>query len=455
MKTATVTGAGLVGTLLSVYLAQRGYAITLYESRSDPRQRRMDNGRSINLAMSCRGLTALREANLSQSIGKLMTPMRARAIHEESGVINYQPFGRCFEECIHAVQRNELNNMLLDEAESLPNIRIYFNANLQKLDVNKKTLQGDTLGGGPFTHKYQRLIGADGAGSFVRDTLLRDRHIGSQRLYLPYGYKELSISGQSPEHLAREHLHLWPRNSFMLLGNPNRNHSITGSLFLAHQGKNSFAELDNALKIHDFFRTFFPDVYADMPDLIGEFTKHPTGNMSTIYCSPWYYKDQCLLIGDAAHGVVPFFGQGMNSGFEDCRILNTLLDRFDDDWSRVMPAFYQARKHNTDAVAQMSLDNYHEIQTDISDPQFNLKKCLQQELMQRYPEYQSKHVLVMFTNTPYAQALAAGVLQQKLLNTVSSDINDLAAVDWRQVDILMRQYDKKLTESAILTQKRH
>ncbi|WP_419420913.1 FAD-dependent oxidoreductase [Legionella sp. D16C41] len=245
--------------------------------------------------------------------------------------------------------------------------------------------------------------------------------------------------------MAYEHLHLWPRDSFLLLGNPNCDHSITGSLFLAHEGRNSFANLINEGSIKVFFRKFFPDAYDETPNLVTEFLQNPTGNMSTIKCSPWYYQDQCLLIGDAAHGLVPFFGQGMNSAFEDCRIFNDILNRYEDDWHKALPAFFQARKINTDAVAKMSMDNFHEIQSDICDKQFNLKKQLEHILMNRYPErYISKHVLVMFTNTPYAQALAIGEIQSNFLNKICVNLHTIEDIDWKEVDTLMDDYDKKL-----------
>ena len=279
----------------------------------------------------------------------------------------------------------------------------------------------------------------------MRDSLTRGQLIQSSRSFLPHGYKELSISKGYPERLAREHLHLWPRDSFMLFGNPNRDGSITGTLFLANEGKNSFDELSNGVSIQSFFKKAFPDAYQAMPDLVGEFMHNPTGNLSTIKCSPWYFEDQCLLIGDAAHGLVPFFGQGMNSAFEDCRILNEMLDRYKDDWKQVMPAFFESRKVNTDAVAEMSMDNYHEIQTDIRDAKFNLKKQTEQELMHRYPErYVSKHVLVMFSNTPYIVAKKQGQLQNELLNKICAKVRGIDEINWNDVAFLMEDYDKKL-----------
>lgn len=447
MKKITIIGSGLAGALLTLYLARRGYEVTVYDARPDPRLSKPDRGRSINLAMSCRGLTGLAGVGLSDKIEKIMVPMRARAIHEQEGSIKYQPFGRNADEYINAVARTDLNNLLLDEAAQFANVSFHFETKLLAIDVHKKQLYFENKDGLRHVAPYYRLIGADGVNSAVRDTLVRVNLINSTRSYLTHGYKELSISAESAKNLTHENLHLWPRDSYMLLGNPNRDYSITGSLFLPNEGKNSFAQLDNELSIQHFFSQAFPDAYDAMPSLVDEFIHNPTGNMSTIHCSTWYYLDQCLLLGDAAHGVVPFFGQGMNCGFEDCRILNELLERYDDDWQQVMPAFYAERKQNTDAVAQMSLGNFNEIQSKIRDPQFNLKKQLEQELMHRYPEdYISRHVLVMFTNTPYAVAHSIGELQGELLSEITYGIRSMHEVKWNEVDTLMRKYDKKLTD---------
>ena len=438
MKEISIIGAGLAGTLLALYLAKRGYKLQVFDARPDIRLTHAHDGRSINLALSCRGITGLAGVGIRSEVEQLMVPMRARAIHDAQGQIKYQSFGRHRDEYINAVERNELNKLLLNEAEKHPNVRFNFNSKLVQLDLEKKIMHFQTHQGEHLSFPYQHLIGADGVNSCVREQLNTRGLINANRSFLSYGYKELSIGAPGQQQLAHEYLHLWPRNAFLLLGNPNRDHSITGSLFLPNEGKNSFAELDTELKINAFFKEEFADAYDTMPHLLHEFTEHPTGNMSTIQCDSWHYQDQCLLLGDAAHGVVPFFGQGMNSAFEDCRILNTLLDEYQDDWAQVMPAFYQSRKPNSDAVAQMSMDNFQEIQTNIRDPQFNLKKQLEQLLMQRYPQqYISKHVLVMFTNTPYAEALKIGEKQTTFLNQICKKVTSLEMVDWEQIDQLL------------------
>ncbi len=447
MKEVTIIGLGLSGTLLALYLARRGYQLEVFDARSDIRSHPTEDGRSINLALSCRGITGLSQVDIMAKVKKLLVPMRARAIHELSGQIKFQSFGRHQDEYINAVQRNELNKLLLDVIEQYPGVNLHFNTKLLSLNVEQKTLLFQPADGHPVEKKYECLIGADGASSCVRHELQTHNLINASRIFLPYGYKELCIGSPNQQHLAHEHLHLWPRDAYLLLGNPNLDHSVTGSLFLPQEGKNSFAELDNAQKINDFFKKSFPDAHAAMPNLIQEFTSHPTGNMSTIKCEPWYYQDHCLLIGDAAHGVVPFFGQGMNSAFEDCRILNELLDKHQDNWDKVMPAFYQARKINTDAVAQMSMENFHEIQTNIRDPRFNLKKQLEHLLMQRYPhDYTSKHVLVMFTNTAYAKAYTIGLIQAEFLEQICMKIEKIEDVNWSNVEKTLRDYGRQLSQ---------
>jgi kynurenine 3-monooxygenase len=449
LKRITVIGAGLVGSLLAIYLARRGYQIDVFESRSDCRMAGSDIGRSINLAMSCRGITSLSAAGILPVVEKLLVPMRGRAIHGETDDVKYQAFGRHHDEYINAVQRTDLNKILLDEAEKFPSIKLQFDTRLLHLDVSEKEAHFERSDGSQFTHAYHRVIGADGASSQVRASLQQQGLVSTSRDFISHGYKEIAISSASSSHLAREHLHLWPRDSLLLLGNPNLDNSVTGSLFLPLKGENSFDDLNNEPRIKTFFKKTFPDIASMMPDVAGDFLNHPTGHMSSVKCSPWYHDDQCLLIGDAAHGLIPFFGQGMNSGFEDCRILNDFLDLHHDDWSQVMPAFYLARKPDTDAVAEMSTDNQHEIQMGIRDQRFNFKKQLELHLMQRYPgRYISKHVSVMFSNTPYAIALAQGRLQSALLDRICDQTTQFADLDWARIDELMREYDKSLVRLA-------
>ncbi len=439
MSSVTIIGGGLAGCLLSLYLAERGYEVSIFETRSDLRLSSQDYGRSINMAMSCRGLTALDSLALLPKVNPIMVPMRARAIYELDGSITYQPFGRKDNEYINSVKRSDLNRLLLNCIDDNDKITIYFNHQL--IDVNFDSKQCRIVHNDKeVLHTYERLIGADGAPSAVRESLTQAGTIKSTRNFLTHGYKELTIANAGNTNFVREHLHIWPRDQFMLLGNPNPDHSITGSLFLAVEGKISFTSIRTEEQIHQFFRQQFPDIYTQMPALIEEYMNHPVGYLSTVKCSTWYYQDHCLLIGDAAHGIIPFFGQGMNAAFEDCRIFTDILAQYNDDWQQAIPVFYQNRKENTDAVAAMSKDNYDEIRHDVLNERFILRKALEHELMKRYPEhYLSRHVMVMFTNIPYKIAYEQSNKQLDLIEQLCVGKHSIDEINWKQVDSLVKK----------------
>ena len=450
MKNITIIGAGLAGAMMAIFLARRDYHVTIYEARSDLRDSNIKSGRSINLALSCRGITCLKQAGLYEDVQKILVPMRARAIHDEDGDIQFQPFGRHENEYINAVMRSELNELLLNHIERFDNIEVHFELELKHIDFENQVIRFKKGKKQEVTTGFDFIIGADGASSKVRDILAQQDHLQFEREFLTYGYKELAISEKHGGTLKREHLHLWPRESFMLLGNPNKDDSITGSLFIPHEGVNSLAHLSSERDVLHFFNHFFPDVIHCMPSLISDFFDHPTGNMSTINCSNWHYQDKCLLIGDAAHGIIPFFGQGMNCAFEDCRILDGLIEKHQDEWTAILPAFFNERKQNTEAVAEMSMDNYREIQHHIRDPKFNLKKQVEKKLMFHFPnDYISKHVLVMFSNVPYQTAYEIGEIQKTFIDEICKDIQVLEDIDWHVVDTMMKEYDKKMADFSV------
>jgi kynurenine 3-monooxygenase len=447
MKKIGIIGAGLAGSLLAIYLAKRQYDITVFEVRSDLRLLEDEGGRSINLAMSCRGLTALKDVGLFNEVQSILTPMRGRAIHEDNGKIIYASFGRDPDECIYAVKRNELNALLLNEIDKHVNITVLFDAKVVDIALKNKQLSY-TLNEKLTTIQYDLLIGADGVGSILRDVFVRDGVAKANRVYFSEGYKELTISNSSHHtHLLKDHLHLWPRGAYSLLGNPNLDGSITGSLFLPHEGVESFSTLDSKQHVQAFFERSFPDIISLLPSIVDDYFKHPIGKLSTVESSTWFFEDSALLLGDAAHGLVPFFGQGMNCSFEDCRMLNALLDKHDDDFSLVLPLFYQLRAPNASAVSKMSMDNYTEIQENIRDEDFIQRKRFEMMLMNRYRDsYVSKHVLVMFTNTPYAVAYQIGEYQTIWLNELFNDIPNLDSIDWATIDGHIKKYVKKLTD---------
>lgn len=439
MASVTIIGGGLAGCLLSLYLAQRDYEVTIYESRTDLRLSPQDFGRSINMALSCRGITALDSLGLLPKVEPIMVPMRARAIYEQDGTITYQPFGRHPDEYINSIKRTDLNRMLLDCIDANDKITVKFEHHLKEVEFDNKQclLEHNNE---VVTHPYEILIGADGAPSVVRESLTNAGLAKSSRNFLEHGYKELTIAGAGDTRFDRQHLHIWPRDQFMLLGNPNPDHSITGSLFLAIEGEQSFTSIQTEDQIHQFFRRQFANIYPHMPALVEEYLSHPVGYLGTIKCAPWYYEDHCLLIGDAAHGIVPFFGQGMNAAFEDCRILNGLLTQYKDDWGQVLPAFYKQRKENTDSVSAMSMDNYEEIRHEVLDEHFVLRKALEHELMRRYPQqYLSRHVMVMFTNLPYKVAYDQAKKQLDLIERLCVGKYSIDEIDWQKVDNLVKE----------------
>lgn len=447
MDKVTIIGSGLAGCLLAIYLAKRGYRVDIYESRPDIRDLPIDYGRSINLAMSKRGITGLEEMGLMNDVWPFFVPMRARSIHEKDGSIFYQNFGRDDNEYLNAVKRSDLNTVLLNRIDKIDGIKVSFGHRLDSIDFDTKKLVFSDESNNNKVVDYQRLIGADGAGSCVRDCLVNKGYIQGSRNFLPHSYKEINIPVSFANTVKKEHLYLWARHRFMLLGNPNLDGSITGTLFMDDEGEISFSSINDANKVHDLFQREFPDVYPHLTNLEEEFLENPIGRLSSVNCDKWYYQDQCLLIGDAAHGIVPFFGQGMNSAFEDCRIFNKLLDENNEDWSAVFPLFSRLRKQDTDAVASMSMDNYQEIQKGICIKTFNFRKAFEFELMKRYPQlYISKHVLVMFSNAPYAYAKACGNLQKNFLNEMCANIQSMEEVNWQKVSDNLKQYDKKLTK---------
>lgn len=431
MEKIIIVGGGLAGCALGLFLAKKGYQIDIFEMRPDIRDSLLDHGRSINLALSRRGMTCLEELGLLKDVMKQAVAMRARAIYDIDGSIRFQSFGRQADETLYSVKRSELNCTLISALAHYPNVQLHFNHTLVSMRLASNQVDFVNDKGELEQHHFDRLFAADGASSKVRQLLSESRSITQSRVFLPHIYKELSLATSYTDGLVKEHLHLWPRNTFLLLGNPNYDGSVTGTLFLPKDGYPSMSGLQTEDQLRRFMGDNFPNVYPHMPNLCDEFFDHPKGNLSTVKTAPWYVDDKCLLLGDAAHAIVPFFGQGMNCAFEDCRILNSCIEDSSGNWAEIFKTFYHCRKANSDAIAQMSMDNYMEIEDKINDPSFNLKKALDGELMQRFPKsYVSKHVMVMFTNLPYAMARDCGVLQKQLLNEIGGSVEHLDQIDW-------------------------
>lgn len=418
-KHIALIGAGLVGSLLAIYLRKRKYKVSVFERRPDMRKKGYEGGRSINLALSNRGIRALEEVGLAQVLKKTAIPMHGRMIHDLKGNLNFQPYGK-EGQFINSVSRGGLNQVLITEAEKL-GAEFHFDTRIQHIDFENTAINFQTSNLEPRTSSFDIIIGSDGAFSAARLSMQLTDRFDYQQDYINHGYKELHIPADAAGNFKMEKnaLHIWPRESYMLIALPNPDGSFTLTLFFPFEGDPSFAQLKTDVEVTHFFKTTFPDAYELMPSLLKDFFHNPTSSLVTVKCFPWV-KNNTLLIGDAAHAIVPFYGQGMNAGFEDCRELNLLLDKFHDDWNQALPAFQTLRKPNADAIAQLALDNFIEMRDLVNDPEFILRKKIEARLHQLYPnKWIPLYSMVTFQeDIPYSVAYATGQKQKKIMDEV-------------------------------------
>jgi kynurenine 3-monooxygenase len=413
-----IVGAGLAGALLALLLARRGLAVTLYERRPDPRQVRPERGRSINLALAARGMQALTRAAVLERVRPLLIPMRGRMVHERGGATALQPYGQRAHEVIYSVGRADLNRLLIEEAVRHAGVSVRFNQQCLGADLHTRAL---SLRDGDSGREYQvplaPTIATDGAGSAVRASLAAAGLVQVREDWLDHDYKELTIPPQTAAALEPHALHIWPRGGFMLIALPNTDGSFTATLFLARTGAQSFAALDTSSAVQEFFAREFPDALPLLPDLAAQFAAHPQGQLGTVHAAPWHLDGEVLLLGDAAHAIVPFHGQGMNAAFEDCTELDALLGEL-PQWAELFACFEQARRPNTSAIAQMALENYLEMRDAVLDAGFVRRKALAMALERRFPErFIPRYSMVMFhPEIPYAEAQRRGALQEQLLH---------------------------------------
>ena len=405
MADLVVVGAGPVGSLLALTLARRGYSIDVYERRPDMRRVDIPAGRSINLAVSPRGLFALHEVGLDEDVLRQAVPMRGRMTHALDGTLALLPYGRSDREHINSMSRSGLNKLLMTRAEETGRVRIHFGQRLVGYDFERRVARFDPLG----EVRAEVIVGSDGSASTLRESLqgeVREEALSS-------GYKELTMPAQgSGFALHREALHIWPRGSFMLIALPNLDGSYTCTLFLAFEGSPSFAGLTTEAEAQAFFERWFPDAVPLIPNLARQFVQAPLGRMVTVKAWPWS-RDCAVLIGDAAHAIVPFFGQGMNAGFEDVTLLCGLLT---GNWTGDFARFAAARKPDTDAIADLAVENFVEMRDKVADPQFLRMREIEHDLQQRMGgRYLTRYQLVTFTRVPYRVALRAGEIQASLL----------------------------------------
>jgi kynurenine 3-monooxygenase len=438
-KTITLIGAGLTGPLLGMELARRGFKVDIYERRPDMRRAKISAGRSINLAVSARGIHALERAGLWKAMQNIVIPMKGRMMHSISSELTFQPYGRAEWEVINSVSRADLNISLMNAAESR-GVKIYFQQRCTGIDLNTGQLRmRDERDGTERLIDAEVVIGCDGSASAIRGGMLKLNRFNFSQEYLDYGYKELTVpAGSGGEHALEAHaLHIWPRGNYMLIALPNVDGTFACILFLPFEGQDSFAQLTSPAPVREFFQSRFPDAFSLMPQLEENFFANPTGAMVTIKCSPWH-ANNALLLGDAAHAIVPFFGQGINCGFEDCTVLLELIEVHAPDWERIFRDFEVARKANTDAIADMAVENFTEMRDRVADPHFLLRKRVELALEAKYPRlFVPKYSMVTFHRIPYATAKRRGEIQDRILTDLCAGLNSVDELNWRKADELI------------------
>ena len=446
----TLIGSGLAGPLLAIELKARGYDVRIFERRPDMRRVHISAGRSINLAVSTRGIHALRQAGVWPAMEKIIIPMKGRMMHSVAGQLTFQRYGKDDTEVINSVSRAELNIALMNAAEER-GVTIEFNQRCTGYDVNRGTLhlREEETGKESSVHA-EVVIGTDGSASAIRAEMMKVPRFNFSQQYLDYGYKELTIpAGPNGEHVLETNaLHIWPRGSYMLIALPNMDGTFACILFLPFEGENSFASLDTREKVREFFATRFADVVPLMPDLLANYEANPVGAMVTIKCFPWEQHGRSLLLGDAAHAIVPFFGQGLNCAFEDCTVFLELLDLLGPRWTKVFDEFQESRKENTDAIADLALENFVEMRDKVADPHFLLRKKVELALEAKFPRlFVPKYAMVTFHRIPYSVALSRGRIQDRMLSELCSGIDQVDQLDWQKAEELIRQ---ELTPLGVL-----
>jgi kynurenine 3-monooxygenase len=413
-------GSGLAGGLLAAYLGRRGHAVELYERRADPREGNIVGGRSINLAISTRGIHALEQIGIAEEALKPAIPMRGRMIHDKTGALHFAPYDVDPNKCINSIGRASLNTTVIEAAQRYPNVRVHFNHKCTDVDIDSAVVLLETARGGVTVHG-DAVIGVDGAFSAVRASMQQKiDNFQYDESYLAHGYKELTIP-PAPDgswRIEKNALHIWPRKSFMMIALPNPDGSFTCTLFWEFEGPRSFATTKTNDDIRRFFDEEFPDAVPLMPALLEDFKNNPTGSLVTIRCAPWYYHDRVCLLGDAAHAVVPFYGQGMNAAFEDCIVLDECLDKFPNSRERAFAEYFERRKENADALADLAIGNFIEMRDKTASKAFRAKKKLDHLLEAALPDvYLPLYTMVTFTRIPYAQAARRARLQNRILYT--------------------------------------
>jgi len=442
MDRVCIIGAGLAGSLLAIYLAKRGIAVDVYEVRGDMRREGVAAGRSINLALSDRGIAALREVWMDEYMLAEAIPMNGRMIHLVTGETKLLPYSGRKGEYINSVSRAGLNIALMNEAEKYPGVQLIFNERCADFD----SASGEVGFESGRSRRADTVIATDGAGSMIRQSMKRNlQGFEMSSVFLEHGYKELHIPPADNRgfRLEKNALHIWPRHKFMMIALPNFDGSFTCTLFLAHRSPQpagagtdlpAFDQLVDSVTLLNFFNREFPDAVSLMPTLVEDFFQNPTGILGTVKCWPWNVGGKALLLGDSAHALVPFYGQGMNCAFEDVRVLDSLIEAHGDDWEKIYDEYGKLRKINTDAIADMAEENFYEMRDATADPVFQRKRELETKLEQNYPDYFSKYSMVTFReDLPYSVAKEKGNAQDRLLMEICSNVTDVKGIELSDV----------------------
>jgi kynurenine 3-monooxygenase len=433
-------GAGLSSGLMAAYLGRRGFQVETYERRPDPRTTDLYVGKSINLAISVRGLHAMKDVGLEAAVKDMCIPMRGRMIHDRQGNTDIQYYSKDRLTAINSISRGDLNILLVNTADAHPNVNFHFNQRCTGIDLETgEALLIHETTGEQTRAKGQTIIACDGAFSGARSSLLRAPRFNFSQTYHPASYKELSIkpAADGGWRLEKNCLHIWPRGSYMLIALPNLDGSFTVTLFYPAKGPQSFETLDTPAAVSTFFKTEFPDALALMPHLGEEFFHNPTGELVTVKCDPWNHEGKCALVGDAAHAVVPFYGQGMNAAFEDCTVLNECIQE-GKDWAEVFGEYSRLRVANGHAIADMAVDNYIEMRDRVGDPAWRYRKQIEHQLEKAFPgRYISRYEMVSFTRLPYSEALRRGSLNDEILHALAAKTQDIAQLDLGLADQLI------------------
>lgn len=423
MEKVVIVGAGLVGSLQAILMAKKGFKVEVYERRPDIRKAKISAGRSINLALSNRGWKALELAGVADMVKEEAIPMYGREIHDEESNTTYQPYG-LGDEAIYSVSRGGLNKSLIQAADEFDNLSLHFDLKCEDVDLETNTIEFSKKNNEKIKVTADRIIATDGAFSAIRTRLQKTDRFNYQQSYLEHGYKELTIppTKDGGFKIKKNALHIWPRGNYMLIALPNSDGTFTCTLFFPYEGKYSFNSLESKSQVEEFFKSVFPDATPLMDSLLEDYFENPTASLVTIRCSPWNYQDKILLMGDSSHAIVPFYGQGMNSGFEDCTVFEEIFNDEQGDWSKIFPRFSDERVADANAIADLALQNFIEMRDKVADPEFLLRKKIEKRMFEEHPDHwMPLYSQVTFSHIPYSRALAAGKKQDRIMDQIMKE----------------------------------